>query len=124
MASRKFAVSYVNRCVVIKMAWGENRLNPDFITAMNQALDKAERWLPTALLHDRCIIHAVACSSYEDAKAVVTIGEGKHYCLGLDLDYLATASPEEAMAFAVNLQGMLLRILTFPLVTVAAINGG
>ena len=61
--------------------------------------------------------------SYEDAKAVVTIGEGKHYCLGLDLDYLGSASALEAMAFIDNLQQLLLRTLTFPLVTVAAING-
>ena len=54
---------------------------------------------------------------------MVTIGEGKHYCLGLDLDYLGSASALEALAFSDSLQQLLLRILTFPLVTVAAING-
>ncbi|XP_064406406.1 uncharacterized protein LOC135351347 [Halichondria panicea] len=101
--AKEFAVSCVEGCVVIQMRWGENRLNPDFISAMNSALDKAE--------------------SYEDAKAVVTIGDGKHYCLGLDLDYLSTAPADDALMFSENLQKLLLRILTFPLVTVAAING-
>jgi len=62
-------------------------------------------------------------SSYADARAVVTVGEGKHYSLGLDLDYLAQANPLEVMAFIESLQAILLRILTFPMVTVAAING-
>ncbi len=41
--AKEFAVSYEDGCVVIQMRWGENRLNPDFISAMNSALDKAER---------------------------------------------------------------------------------
>ncbi len=41
--AKEFAVSCVEGCVVIQMRWGENRLNPDFISAMNSALDKAER---------------------------------------------------------------------------------
>ena len=61
--------------------------------------------------------------SYEDAKCVVTIGEGKHYCLGLDLEYLAGCSMMESYTFSETLQKLMLRILTFPLVTVAAING-
>ena len=32
----------VGGCVVIHMKLGENRLNPDFIEAFNDALDKAE----------------------------------------------------------------------------------
>ena len=48
--ARKFEVSYVDRCVVIKMAWGENRLNPDFLSAMHNALDKAERYCTAELV--------------------------------------------------------------------------
>ena len=33
------------RCVVIRMERGENRLNREFVRAMNQALDAAERYL-------------------------------------------------------------------------------
>ena len=35
-------VEKVGSCVVISMKLGENRLNPDFITAFHDALDKAE----------------------------------------------------------------------------------
>lgn len=39
----EFEVSCVDGCVVVKMARGENRLNPAFFAALNKALDKAER---------------------------------------------------------------------------------
>ena len=61
--------------------------------------------------------------SFEDATAVVTMGEGKYYSLGLDLPVLATMSVVEITQFSHDVQKLLLRILTFPLVTVAAING-
>ena len=68
---------------------------------------------------------AILCSvrSYEDATSLVTTGEGKFYSLGLDLVALAGMSPVEMQQFAHDLQKTLLRLLTFPLVTVAAING-
>ena len=61
--------------------------------------------------------------SYEDAVAMVTIGKGKHFSLGLDLEGLISLSAPEIMEFSYELQKLLGRILTFPLVTVAAING-
>jgi len=54
---------------------------------------------------------------------VVTIGEGKFYSLGLDLELMASMSAFEMVSFSNNLQKLLARLLTFPLVTVAAING-
>ena len=54
---------------------------------------------------------------------MVTIGKGKHFSLGLDLEGLITLSAPEIMEFSDGLQKLLGRILTFPLVTVAAING-
>ena len=54
---------------------------------------------------------------------MVTIGKGKHFSLGLDLEGLITLSAPEIMEFTDGLQKLLGRILTFPLVTVAAING-
>ena len=62
-------------------------------------------------------------SSYEDANSVVTIGDGKFYSLGLDLEHLVTMAPYDLITFTTNLQKLLARLLTFPLVTVAAING-
>lgn len=54
---------------------------------------------------------------------MVTIGEGKFYSLGLDLELMASMSAFEMVSFSNNLQKLLARLLTFPLVTVAAING-
>ena len=62
-------------------------------------------------------------SSYEDANSLVTIGDGKFYSLGLDLEHMATMAPYELITFTSDLQKLLARLLTFPLVTVAAING-
>ena len=62
-------------------------------------------------------------SSYEDANSLVTIGDGKFYSLGLDLEHMATMAPYELITFTGDLQKFLARLLTFPLVTVAAING-
>ena len=36
-------VEKIGSCVVITMDFGENRLNANFIRAMNKALDEAER---------------------------------------------------------------------------------
>lgn len=54
---------------------------------------------------------------------MVTIGKGKHFSLGLDLEGLMSLSAPEIMEFSNELQKLLGRILAFPLVTVAAING-
>ena len=54
---------------------------------------------------------------------MVTVGEGKHYSLGLDLDFFTQAPIHEITAAGIELQKLLSRLLTFPLVTVAAVNG-
>ena len=61
--------------------------------------------------------------SYEDAKSLVTIGEGKHYSLGLDLEGLFSMPGLGFIKVLNDLQKLLARVLTFPLVTVAAVNG-
>ena len=53
----------------------------------------------------------------------MTVGKGKHYCLGLDLEKLMTYSPLEMLDFFDKLAKLIGRILTFPLITIAAING-
>ena len=60
---------------------------------------------------------------YKDATCLVTIGEGKWYSLGLDLEWLPSLDGGQAMEFGNNLQKLLARLLAFPLVTVAALNG-
>ncbi len=48
---------------------------------------------------------------------------GKWYSLGLDLEWMAGRNALELMQFSQNTQKLSARLLTFPLVTVAALNG-
>ena len=61
-------------------------------------------------------------SSHEDATSLVTVSEGKYYSLGLDL--VATGTSGMGLTqYIFSVQKMYRRLLTFPLVTVAAANG-
>jgi hypothetical protein len=60
---------------------------------------------------------------YEEARFLVTTAVGKHYSLGLDLEWMAEQSALEVMQFSNDTQKVLARLLTFPLVTIAAISG-
>ncbi len=80
---------------------GENRFNEEFVGEVNGALDRVEgSQLPTAL---------------------VTTGTGKFYSNGLDLEWLSSA--EDPAGFMDQVHRLLVRLLTFPAVTVAAVNG-
>jgi enoyl-CoA hydratase/carnithine racemase len=86
---------------VVHFRSGENRLNDDFVSELNELLDRVEvTGLPTAL---------------------VTTGVGKFYSNGLDLEWLGTAADPAGFLDRVN--DLLVRVLTFPAVTVAAVNG-
>lgn len=87
---------------ILRMQSGENRFNPDSLTAINRALDEVE--------------------GTPGAAALVTTGEGKFYSNGLDLDFMMK-NPEEGAAVGDGLGRLLERILVFPMVTVAALNG-
>lgn len=54
---------------------------------------------------------------------MVTIGVGKWYSLGLDLEWMGDQSVEQVVQFSNDTQKLMARLLTFPLVTVAALNG-
>lgn len=88
---------------VLRMQLGENRFNAASLDALNQALDRVEKSdLPSAL---------------------VTCGEGKFYSNGLDLDWMANAGQAAALENVQRVHELLARLLTFPMITVAAING-
>ncbi len=88
---------------VLQMQSDENRFRPDFLAAIDAALDEVER-------------------SAGDA-ALVTTGAGKFYSNGLDLDALAGKSGAEIAAYLQSVHRLFARILAFPRITVAAING-
>ena len=88
---------------ILRMQSGENRFNLDFLEALNGALDEVEKSSGPA--------------------ALVTTGDGKFYSNGLDLEWITAQSPNELPAFGKLLQRTFARLVAFPLVTVAAMNG-
>ncbi len=88
---------------VLRMQDGENKLNRPFLDALNAALDEIE--------------HS------EGAAALVTVGTEKYYSTGLDLGWLATQQGPAIRGFLGDLHLLLARVLTFPMATVAALNG-
>lgn len=53
----------------------------------------------------------------------MTIGEGKFYSNGLAVSLYSKLSVEEIVQINKKVTALLRRLLTFPMVTVAAING-
>jgi enoyl-CoA hydratase/carnithine racemase len=88
---------------VLQLKNDENRFNRASLDAINAALDKVEQSdAPTAL---------------------VTVGTAKFYSNGLDLAWMAQAGSEEAIENVQRVHELLVRMLTFPVITVAALNG-
>jgi enoyl-CoA hydratase/carnithine racemase len=87
---------------VLRMKAGENRFNDDSLQAIGRALDEVEASAGPA--------------------ALVTTGEGKFYSNGLDLDFMAGGA-DVAARVVDGTQQLLVRMLTFPVATVAACNG-
>ncbi len=69
------------------------------------------------------LFQMVCLCSYDDATYLVLIGEGKFFSLGLDLTWLDKISSQGVKEFHESLQKLFARLLVFPLVTVAALNG-
>ncbi|MEZ0069513.1 enoyl-CoA hydratase/carnithine racemase [Streptacidiphilus sp. MAP12-20] len=80
----------------------ENRFHPDWLAAVNVLLDEVE--------------------AAEGPKALVTAATGKFFSNGLDLDWLF-AHGDQATAYVESVQSLLARVLTLPVVTVAALQG-
>ena len=87
---------------VLRMRGGENRFNLEWLDGVNEALDRVE--------------------ATEGACALVTTGDGKFYSNGMDLDWLATV-PSRAGDYLRAIYRLLGRVLGFPAITVAAVNG-
>ncbi len=87
---------------VLHMRAGENRFNRGFMDALFDALDQVEK--------------------SEGPAALVTVGEGKFYSNGLDLDWM-TSGAEDQNTFIQDVHRMFGRFMAFPMATVAAVNG-
>jgi enoyl-CoA hydratase/carnithine racemase len=85
---------------VVDLGDSENRFSPYWLTAMTAILDEVTA-KPAPL---------------------VTVGVGKFYTNGLDLDWLM-AHGDQAASYVAGVQDLLARLLTLPMPTVAAVNG-
>lgn len=72
-----------------------------------------------------CLEGSISICSNKNAKVLVTTGEGKFFSNGLDLDWLKPTLEftDYAPTFRKKWNGTIIRLLTFPLPTVAALNG-
>lgn len=87
---------------VLHLRAGENRVDRAWLAALEEALDAVEA---------------------EPGAPLVTVGEGRFYSTGLDLEALSGTSEREGWAVVVGLERVLSRLLAFPAPTVAALNG-
>ncbi|MGN0065791.1 MAG: enoyl-CoA hydratase-related protein [Nocardioides sp.] len=81
---------------------GENRFSPEFLDTMDGLLDE------------------IATS--DEAAALVTVGTGKFYSNGLDLEWLG-ANGDKLAEYVERIHAMYSKLLTLPVATVAAVNG-
>ncbi|MEV1289197.1 enoyl-CoA hydratase-related protein [Micromonospora sp. NPDC049679] len=80
----------------------ENRFHPDWIDAVNAALDEVEN-------------AGASC-------ALVTAATGKFFSNGLDLEWLF-ANGDRYQDYVVSVHELLARVLALPMITVAALQG-
>jgi enoyl-CoA hydratase/carnithine racemase len=88
--------------VVLDLGDGENRFSPQWIQAVHVLLD--------AILDN------------PDPVVLVTAGTGKFFSNGLDLDWLS-GHGDQTERYLADVQELFARVLTFPVPTVAAVNG-
>lgn len=80
----------------------ENRFHPDWIAAVQAALDEVEK--------------------ADGPVALVTTASGKFWSNGLDLEWLA-GHGERFQEYVVSVHDLLARVLSLPMITVAALQG-
>jgi enoyl-CoA hydratase/carnithine racemase len=101
--SSTVTVGRMDDVAIVRMTADENRLNPTTLGALLATLDDLEQ--------------------LDNLGALVLTGEGKYFSLGLDLEWMLSAGRSGAEETLRGLQALLARLLAFPLITVAAING-
>jgi Delta3-Delta2-enoyl-CoA isomerase len=87
---------------VLDLGDGENRFHPDWIAQVNELLDEVEKG--------------------DDPRALVTAATGKIWSNGLDLEWLFE-HPERYTEYGVLVHALLARVLSLPMLTVAALQG-
>lgn len=88
---------------ILRLDEGENRFNRKNVDAIHSALDQV--------------------SAVDGAVALVTVGTGKFFSNGLDLDWMGGDEGRGDAPFLDDVHRILQRVLHLDMVTVAAING-
>ncbi len=87
---------------VLELGADENRFSPEWLTTVHGMLDTV--------------------SEHDGPAALVTVGQGKFYSNGLDLEWLA-AHADQTPSYVRDVHELFARVLTLPVPTVAAVNG-
>ncbi len=87
---------------ILDLGGGDNRFNEQSVTEIHAALDEIE--------------------SASGPVALVTTAQGKIWCNGLDLDWMATSNVDIS-AFLGRVQATMARLLSIPVFSVAAMQG-
>jgi enoyl-CoA hydratase/carnithine racemase len=87
---------------IIDIGGTENRFHPDWVASVSALLDEVE--------------------GATGPRALVTAATGKYFSNGLDLDWLF-AHADRTVDYVASVQDLLVRVLTLPVVTVAALQG-
>jgi Delta3-Delta2-enoyl-CoA isomerase len=87
---------------ILDLGDGENRFHPDWLASVNDGLDEVEK--------------------ADGPRALVTAATGKFYSNGLDLDWLS-AHADQHQDYVVSVQELFARVLSLPMITVAALQG-
>lgn len=87
---------------VLDLGDGENRFHPDWLAAVDSALDEVEK--------------------ADGPRALLTAATGKFYSNGLDLDWLS-AHAEQHEEYIAGVHRLYARVLSLPVVSVAAVQG-
>jgi enoyl-CoA hydratase/carnithine racemase len=96
-------IDWTGEVAILRLDRGVNAFDSVFVDELHAALD------------------IVAAS--ETAAALVTTGADKHYSNGFDIDFLGGLTGDDLRGFMDRTMAVLGRLLTFPVPTVAAVNG-
>ena len=88
---------------LVRLDAPENRFNPELLARLEHALDEVE--------------------ADPAATALVTTGNGRFFSNGLDLEALAQAGAAAGARVVSQMQRVFARLLTYPLPTIAAVDG-
>ncbi|CAG5118323.1 unnamed protein product, partial [Candidula unifasciata] len=103
-AAAALSLEYKNDVAIIRMEnRNNNQMDSVFLREFHSQLDSVER--------------------NHSCRGLVTVGEGKFYSNGLDLQWMATISTQEVLDFMAEFEKLLLRVLILPVPTLAVING-